>query len=288
MSNFAGADGTSLFERVWPAAGAAIGTVVLVHGYGEHISRYEHVAQALNQAGWNVRGADLRGHGQSGGRRAACRTFGEYLADLGLLVARARQALPDKPVFLVGHSFGGLIGCMYALSRSGELAGMALSSPWLKNNVPQPAVKLLAARVLSVVMPTLSMPLGLKGTDVCRDPEIQAIYDRDPLNNKNGNTRWFTEATAAQAEVLARAGDLKLPMLVMQGGADKLSDPKRTEEVFGRIGSADKTLLMLPGQYHEIFNECAAERNQNLATLTAWLKDRHAASSGAKLRTQTS
>src|SRR3989442_1224920 len=124
MSTFPASDGTPLHEVIWPAKGTPIGTVVLQHGYGEHIGRYEHVAAALNEAGWAVRGMDLRGHGQSSGVRGLCLRFGEYTDDLALLVGRARQALPDKPIFLLGHSFGALTAAKYLLDRPSEIAGL--------------------------------------------------------------------------------------------------------------------------------------------------------------------
>src|SRR5689334_4454606 len=135
MSNFPASDGTSLFERVWPTASPR-GVVALLHGYGEHIGRYEHVAAAMNGAGFSVYGMDLRGHGQSGGARGFCRRFDEFVDDAGLLLSRARRAASGLPVFLVGHSFGGLIATRVAQRGAGRpnqpdrIDGMVLSSPF--------------------------------------------------------------------------------------------------------------------------------------------------------------
>jgi len=183
MANFAAPDGTSIHEVLWPlSAGAAKGTVVLAHGYGEHILRYEHVAKALNAAGFDVRGTDLRGHGQSGGHRGFCLSFSEYLDDLQALIDRART---PAPLFLLGHSFGGLIVTEFVLSRKpAGIAGVVLSSPFYQLKLQVPKVKVLAARMMSRIYPKLSLPSGLKGEDVSRDPAIAAAYDRDPLNNK--------------------------------------------------------------------------------------------------------
>lgn len=284
MATFAATDGTRLSEKVWPAEGSAKASVVLVHGYGEHIERYEHVGRALAQAGFAVRGIDLRGHGQSGGRRGFCRRFGEFTGDLELVLERARQEA-SRPLFIVAHSFGGLITLRYLIDRPRAVDAFVLSSPWLRNNVPASPLKLLAGKVMSVVYPTLSLPSGLRGADVTRDPEIAAIYDRDPLNNKDANARWFTESTTAQEEVLQRACEITLPCLVMQAGADKISDPRRTEEVFKRLGSKDKTFELLEGQYHELFNELPELRAKNIATVVAWLSARLGAAAGARLQT---
>src|SRR5262245_32596260 len=107
MANFKASDGTNLYEKVWNASGTAIGSVVLVHGFGEHIGRYEHVAAALTAGGFHVRGFDLRGHGQSGGIRNHVNRFTDYLDDLGLVITRARENARDLPVLIVAHSFGG-------------------------------------------------------------------------------------------------------------------------------------------------------------------------------------
>jgi alpha-beta hydrolase superfamily lysophospholipase len=288
MTTFAAKDGTSIFEKVWPAKGTPIGTVVLVHGYGEHIQRYEHVAAALNEAGWAVRGSDLRGHGQSGGVRGYCNRFDEYLDDLELLLERAQKDLPGKPVFIVCHSFGAVVAGEYLLKRSAPIAGLVVSSPFYKLKLEVPAVKKIAGKMMSAIYGKMALPSGLKGADVSRDPDIIAIYDRDPLNNKTATARWFTENEAAQADILQRAPELKLPCLFLVGGADKIADPRRAEEVFAKVGSADKTLHVLQGQYHEIFNEIMDERKKTLAMLTSWLKDRHAAASSGKLHAQGS
>jgi alpha-beta hydrolase superfamily lysophospholipase len=267
-------DGTTLHARTWLPAGAARGAVALVHGYGEHIGRYEHVGQAWAARGWAVYGADLRGHGQSAGARGYCDRFAQYLDDLAALVAAARAT--SGPLFLVGHSFGGVIATRYLLRDASGIAGLMLSSPYFRLKLAVSPIKVAAAKFFSALVPRLSLPLGLKGTDVLREPEWLALYDSDPLNNKNATARWFTESQSAQAECLARAGEVKLPVLLKHGAADRIADPKASEELFGRLGSADKTLELLAGQFHEIFNDLAAERQKTIASVADWL-DAHAA-----------
>ncbi len=283
MSTFAAGDGTSLYEETWAPSGAQRGTVVIVHGYGEHIGRYQHVAKALTQAGFAARGADLRGHGKSGGKRGLVLRFDEYLDDTALLIARAREAT-GGPLFLLGHSFGGLIATHVALRGSPKLDGLLVSSPYYALAMKVPAIKIFVGKIASSIVPGLSLPTGLKGADVSHDPEIIAAYDSDPLNNKNATARWFTEATAAQESAFARAGEIKLPTFFMVGGADHVADPKRAEEVFARIGAADKKIEVYAGQFHEIFNERPADRERTLADLTAWLL---AHTDAEKLRVQS-
>jgi alpha-beta hydrolase superfamily lysophospholipase len=285
MSFFQSSDGTQLHERIWPAEGQARASVVLVHGYGEHIGRYDEVGRGLAAAGFNARGYDQRGHGQSGGVRGYCDRFQQFVDDLALVVERAGDG--QLPVFILAHSFGALVAPFFALQHPTALAGMVLSSPWWKNAVVVSPAKVLAGKIASRLYGKLALPSGLKGADCTRDPELAALYDRDPLNNKNATARWYTEATAAQQDLVARAPQVTTPVLVMAGEADKLSDATQAPIVFERLGSKDKTLRMLPGQYHEILNEPRPTREQNLAQMVEWLRAHASAThpaTGGKLR----
>lgn len=290
MSFFQSRDGTQLYEQTWPPTtvdGKALASVVIVHGYGEHIGRYDETARKLAAAGFDVRGFDLRGHGQSAGVRGFCRTFDEYLDDLDVVVGRARAS--GLPLFVLAHSFGGLIAPHYALRPGVTLSGLVLSSPYWKLALPQPAVKLWAGKVASSIAPKLALPMNLKGADVSRDPDIQKIYDADPLNNKNATARWFTESTAAQESLVARAPELKLPLLLVVGEADRVASAPQARVVFDRIGSSDKTLRMLAGQYHEVLNEPPADRARTVQEIVEWLRahaQTDAALSAGKLHAQ--
>lgn len=270
MSFFQSRDGTQLHERVWPAEGPAYAVVVIVHGYGEHIGRYDQTARDLARTGLVVRGIDLRGHGQSGGVRGYCNRFDEYLEDVEGAVTRARG--DGLPLFLLGHSFGGLVGAHYALKNPAGLEGMVLTSPFYKLALPVPPPKLWAAKLASRIYPKLSLPSGLKGADVSRDPDVVKAYDADPLNNKNATARWATESMAAQDTLLERAGQLQLPVLLVAGEADKVAYAPQSRIVFDRMGSTDKTLRMLAGQYHEVLNEPPADRNRTIGEIAEWLR----------------
>jgi alpha-beta hydrolase superfamily lysophospholipase len=281
MSFFQSRDGTQLHERAWPTSGQPRAVVVIVHGYGEHIGRYDATARALADAGFTVRGFDLRGHGQSGGVRGHCSKFNEYLEDVDAAVVRARGE--NLPLFLLGHSFGALIASQWALAHPQELAGLALTSPFYGLALAVPAAKVLAGKIASRIYPSLALPSGLKGVDVSRDPEIQKLYDADPLNNKNATARWFTEASAAQADLEARAPQLTVPVLMIAGGADGIASPKQAKVVFDRFGSRDKTFHLLDGQRHEVLNELPADRAQTVQEIAEWLRA-HAGADDGKLR----
>jgi alpha-beta hydrolase superfamily lysophospholipase len=281
MSFFQSRDGTQLHERAWPAQGQSRAVVVIVHGYGEHIGRYDATARALGEAGFTVRGFDLRGHGQSGGIRGFCRRFSEYLEDVDAEIVRARGE--TLPLFLLGHSFGGLIAAHWALAHPSELTGLVLTSPFFGLALPVPAAKVLAGKVFSKIYPSMALPTGLKGSDVTRDPELQALYESDPLNNKNATARWFTEAAAAQVELERRAGEITLPVLLIAGGADGVASPKQAKVVFDRLGARDKTLQLLDGQRHEVLNELLPDRTRTVGEIAEWLRA-HAGADDGKLR----
>jgi alpha-beta hydrolase superfamily lysophospholipase len=270
MSFFQSRDGTQLHERVWPAEGPALAVVLIVHGYGEHIGRYDQTARDLNKSGLTVRGLDLRGHGQSGGVRGHCQRFGDYLDDVEAAVTRARAE--GLPVYLLGHSFGGLIGSLFAVDKGSLLAGLVLTSPFFELALPVSAPKIWAGKVFSKLLPALALPTGLTGADVSRDPEVQRAYDADPLNNKKATARWFTEASAAQAEILARAAQVTLPLLMVAGAADRVAKAAHARVVFDHFGSTDKTLRMLDGQYHEVLNEPADDRSKTVREIAEWLR----------------
>jgi alpha-beta hydrolase superfamily lysophospholipase len=240
----------------------------LVHGYGEHLGRYAHVAGPMAEAGFEVHGVDFRGHGKSGGLRGFCRAFDEYLEDLD---AVRRAAEGPGPLFLVAHSFGGLTTLKYLLAHGDGVAGTVLSSPYFKLKMEVPPPKRWAGKVMGNVWPTLAMPMGLKGTDVSHDPEMQRSFESDPLSNKKATARWFTETLSAQADVLARAREVTLPLYLLHGGADPIADPARASEIFSLCASKDKTLELLDGQLHEIFNETKAERDRTISKVVAWL-----------------
>jgi alpha-beta hydrolase superfamily lysophospholipase len=118
-----------------------------------------------------------------------------------------------------------------------------------------PAVKLIPGRLLSRLVPTLSMPAGVRGADCTRTREIAEAYEDDPMNFKNANVRWFTESTRAQNEAQERASEIKIPVICIHGAADKIAQPAASEHFMARVGSADKEYVALADQYHEVMNE---------------------------------
>lgn len=266
-------DGVELNAYTWKVAkGRPKLVVALLHGYGEHAGRYAGLAGALNERGIAVASADLRGHGRSYGTRGHVERFEEYHQDARAIMKSAEALAEGAPVVLLGHSMGGLIACDVVLAgHAKNVAALILSSPLLGLTIKVNPIKEAVGRAASRWMPTLALPSGLKGVDVCQDPEIQGLYDRDPLNNKNATARWFTEMTRAVERVHARAAEIALPLLLLYGAEDKVASAPATDEFAKKLRSRDATVERLAGHYHEIFNEKPEVRAAVFERVAKWL-----------------
>ena len=230
-------------------------TVGLMHGYGEHSSRYHHVATALARVGYNVVAIDARGHGRSTGRRGHVRRYSRYVDDLAMLKRQALERWPENPLFLFGHSNGGLITLRYALRKPDGIDGFVVTSPMCRLAVRVSPVKSLAGRLTSRLIPTLSLPSDLDPADVSHIDEVVEKYREDPLVFDTANARWFTEAQSAMTDVQHRADALDQPFLFLVAGDDRIVDPGATETLFHNLGSFDRELEVFPDLYHEVLNE---------------------------------
>lgn len=231
------------------------GTVALMHGYGEHSARYDHVAIALVRSGYDVMAIDARGHGRSTGRRGYVEHFSRYVDDLSMLKRRALARWPDRPLFLFGHSNGGLIALRYALRKPDGITGFVVSSPLCGLAVEVPLIKDLAGRLTSRIWPTLSLPSELDPEMVSHVDEVVEKYRRDPLIFDTANARWFTETQNAQRDLKQRADALDQPFLFLVAGDDNIVCSETTESLFHRLASLDRELEIYPDLYHEILNE---------------------------------
>jgi acylglycerol lipase len=266
---FASRDGQQLYQEVWPAAGEARATVVSVHGYGEHCGRYQNPVQELHARGFEVFTFDYRGHGQAGGRRGHIDHFAEYLDDVDRALELARARGP-RPLFLLGHSLGGLIAARYVIERGKDLTGLVLSSPFMGLKAKLPALKLAIGRKASKWMPRLTLKNDLDLGALSRDPAVGEAYARDRFVHRVATARWFTETTTAQERCLKEAAAITLPVLVYAGDSDAIADPDATRAVYERIASKDKTLKMYAGGYHELMNDTG--KADVLKALGEWLE----------------
>ena len=275
-AQFAAADGLLLTRQAWRPEGAPAAVLAVVHGYGEHGGRHRGLAEDMAARGYAVHVYDLRGHGRSGGRRGRLGRFTDYLDDTAVFLDAVREEQPGRPLYLLGHSLGGLIAAAYVEDRPADgLAGLILSSPFLRLGMPVPPLKLSAARLLSLVAPAVNIGNTLDPADLSHDHEVVRAYGTDPLNHHVATARWAAEVVAAQSAALSAAGRIRLPLLLLYADADAVADPQAGRELFERAASPDKTVHCYEGYYHELFNETG--RDAVFADLAAWLEARRPA-----------
>jgi alpha-beta hydrolase superfamily lysophospholipase len=266
------APGARLHCKAWLPGGPPKAIVLLAHGYAEHLGRYEHVAARLTSAGYGVYAVDHWGHGSSDGEPGFVPAFSVYLDGIAALLERVKTAHPDVPRILLGHSMGGLIAAACLLRWQHEFAAAVLSGPAIKAAQELPTLTIAIAKLLSRIAPRLGV-LPFNGTLVSRDPQVVAAYLADPLVYKGKvGARFGAEMLAAMSEVQAQAARINLPLLILHGAEDGLAAPAGSEFLQQHVGSADKTLKIYPGLYHEIFNE--PEQQKVLGDMVAWI-DRH-------------
>ena len=269
--SFAGVGGVQIEWRSWAPADPARAVVVISHGAGEHMGRYEHVAAGLRDAGLAVYALDHRGHGRSGGPRALIDRLDHAVADLDRLVALAGEQHPGLPVFLLGHSMGGTIALRYAAEHGERLSGMILSGP-LAAIEPPPRPLALLARGLSVVAPRAGA-LAVDPALVSRDPEVVRRYRDDPLVHHGKLPARTVVELSREVETLPETvGRIRIPVLIAYGTEDRLCPPSGSVMVGKRIGSSDVTVLPFEGLHHEILNE--PEQAAVLAAMIDWLRAR--------------
>jgi alpha-beta hydrolase superfamily lysophospholipase len=246
--------------------------LLLVHGYGEHSGRYEHVGAWFAARGCAVHAFDHQGHGRSTGARCHVRRFGDFPDDLGIVQTWVAAEHPGLPLFLVGHSMGGLIVAAHARERRPDVAGAVLSGPALALGEDLPRGRLLAARLLRRLAPRLSIPAGLDPDGLSRDPSVVRAYVEDPLVHDRMTLSLATELTAAVERTAAGARDVGIPMLLLHGAADPLCPAEASRAFHAALPPGDSALHIYPELRHEIFNE--PERESIFEDLIGWLRAR--------------
>jgi alpha-beta hydrolase superfamily lysophospholipase len=271
--HFDAADGRRLYEQRWLPESARHAHLAIVHGFAEHSGRYAYTAEALARRGYAVHALDLRGHGRSEGDRAYVRSANEYLLDVRAFLERVRERAAGRPVFLLGHSLGGAIVALALCVEPPGVRGALLSgavlpvAPTLGSRI-QRWIALALGR-LAPRLPTIK----LKSSDVSRDPEQVAKYDSDPLNYRGRIRAGLAAAMTRAVDRIKRdVPQIRMPLLIMHGTADALANPDGSIAFYERVASADKTLKLYEGLYHEILNE--PERDQVIADIAAWMDAR--------------
>jgi len=251
------ADGTKLAYRAWPTA-AAQATFAVVHGLGEHSGRYARFAEGMARHGMSTYALDLRGHGESEGQRGHVDSWSQWTDDVSAFVSHVEH-LVGAEVVPLGHSFGGaaLLSTVLA-AKLPNSKRFAVSSPALKLRLQAPAWKAAIAPYASKIVPRLAMDNEVDAAAVSRIPEVVAAYRNDPLVHSRISSRMYTEWQNATVDILGRAGQIKIPFLILAGTADPLIDPEGSRRLHELAPSLSE-LDMLEGRYHEPFNDLGSD-----------------------------
>jgi alpha-beta hydrolase superfamily lysophospholipase len=265
---FTGSDGVRLFERLWePEEKRA--TLILVHGLNDHSGRYEGVARRLAARGYAVRAFDLRGHGRSGGGRLWVGSFDEYLQDVGVFLDHVGG---EYPIFLFGHSMGGAIVTLFAIARRLDVESVILSAPALKAGSGIPPALVGLTNLFDRFLPRAPVAF-LNPRHLSRDSTVTESAIKDPLVSLlPPPARTGAELLRATGRIGESMEEITLPLLVMHGTADRLTDHRGSEEFYRRASSTDKTFRLYEGFYHELLNDPEADRV--LSELLDWLDER--------------
>jgi alpha-beta hydrolase superfamily lysophospholipase len=271
QETFEGVGGIEIFWQAWEPAGEAKAVVVLAHGVSEHSGRYAHVGEAFAAAGYATYALDHRGHGRSGRPKGRIDRLDNAVADLLTFTQRAHSSHPETKTFLLGHSMGGLIAVVYALEHPDTIDGLLLSGPAVSIEMVSGA-ELTTAKILSELVPNLRLT-KIEADAISRDPKVVQDYLDDPLvDNGRIEVRLGGEIVRGAEALPDRLSELRMPLLLMHGGGDKLTSPGGSKLVYDAASSDDKTLEIYDGLYHEILNE--PEQDRVIADIVAWLDDR--------------
>jgi len=267
---FVGNGGLKIFLRSWRPEGTPRAVVVICHGVNSHGGQYAWTAEQLVDAGFAVYALDLRGRGKSEGERFYVEDVADYVSDVAGAIKIAKSRNAGLPVFLLGHSAGGVVSSVYTLDNQSELAGFICES--FAFQVPAPGFALAAIKGLSHVAPRLPV-LKLKNEDFSRDPKAVEALNNDPLTAHEVQPA-ITVAALVRADERLREEfpSITLPVLIMHGTADKATVCHGSEFFYETVGSKDRTLKLYDGHYHDLLNDVGKE--DVMADIKGWIGKR--------------
>ena len=261
-------DGLTLKGRDWRPEGEVRSAICFIHGLGDHSGRYSHLAGHLNRSGHAFLAVDLRGHGRSEGKRGLIPKFDYLMDDISLLLSEAQRRYPKHPILIYGHSMGGNLVINHAIRRRPPIAGVIASAPLLRMAFEPPLWKKILGQITRILWPAMSVSNSLSSKDLSHDPEVVRAYDDDPLVHDRVSVR-FLDIREAGSWALKNAVEFPVPLLLMHGSADRITDFSASEKFAASAGDGC-TLEIWDGLYHEIHNE--PENEKVFSRITEWLE----------------
>lgn len=260
-------DGIEMFGQSWDPDIPARASIILVHGLGEHSNRYQHVAEYFVTHGLSVNASDHRGHGRSTGKRGHADSYEEFCQEIDHLTEAASQTNPGKPIFLYGHSLGGALVLYYSLKHHPFISGVIATSPGLAP-AKDPGLAYEAGKILAAVAPALILKNGLDLSGISHDPQTIVNYKKDPLNHPNISAKLGVDLISNGLWIREHASEFPLPLLLLQGSADRLISISATRE-FARKMPPSATYYEWEGGYHELHNE--PDKEKVFSVMLGWI-----------------
>ncbi len=271
-SEFTGYGDLQLYYQQWRPEGPPKAALIIVHGLGEHSGRYMNLVNKIVPDGVTVYAFDHRGHGRSAQKMVAhVNKWSEYRQDVHAFVQMVAEKEADSPLFLMGHSMGGLIVANYLLRHTDKVRGAIISAPPLGEIDVSPVLRGVG-KIMSTLKPDFAIDSGLDATGISRDTAVVAAYENDPLVHGKVSARWSTEFFKAIEWTRARAADFTLPVLMIHGEADPLVPIAGSRAFFAQISQEDKTYIAYPDGYHESLNDL--HHAQAAADISNWIEAR--------------
>ena len=263
-------DGVCLRSFSWkPAQEPARGVVVIVHGIRDYSLRYDDFAAELGRNGFAVFAQDLRGHAYSGGARQRFDSMHEMVGDLDLVVVHARKEYPGTPIFVYGHSLGGLITAEYALAHPDKLSGIILSAAALKRPPSVSGFQIRLARMVAAIAPGAHV-VAIDDHEFSRDKNVMATLETDPLiSHKKLPAISAVASIDGMADIQKKMTQLNMPMLILYGTGDRVNPIEGSQAFYAGVGSKDKSVKVYEGAYHDLLHD--PERSQVTKDVVGWL-----------------
>ncbi len=268
--SFNGVGNIEIYYQNWSPDLNSRGVIALVHGMGEHSGRYMNVVNYFVPLGYTVYGFDHRGHGKSQGKRGHVMSWSEFRQDVGTYIQIIKTECAGQPVFLMGHSLGGLVVLDYSLHHPEGIRAVIASSPALsKPGIP--GILLFISKIMSKIWPGLTVKTKLKIEAISRDPEVIRDYKNDPLVHSMASARLGTEFNNCREATLAKANEFSLPLLIYHGKEDCIVPPQGSREFYEAMTTEDRELHLFDGGYHEPHNDI--DKDKVFIIINEWIKN---------------
>lgn len=275
--NWTLSDDTAMAAGEWTAeepdsrAAAPAAVILLVHGMGEHMGRYHHVADMLTEAGYAVFGFDQRGHGRTTGKRGHTPSYEALFEGVDRMFGEALRRYPGVPILLYGHSMGGNVALNYLLRRRPQIAGAVIGSPWLKLAFAPPQAQVVLGRLVERIYPAYANKRPMNADHLTRDPQMAERYRTDPLGHGQITARFFFGVQRAGLWALQHAGELSVPILLLHGDDDRVTSTAASRQFAERAGPLCQ-YREWHGFRHELHNDLG--REEVLAVVRDWIAER--------------